>query len=188
LKKTDFIIVILLCAFGIGMVYSADIQSDLANNLLRMHIIANSDNKKDQDIKIKVRNETLKADTYNLEEIEKVANSVLEQEKAGYNATAKYEIAYVPQKEYKNVALPEGYYNCLNITLGRGLGHNWWCIAYPPLCFTEEVFGDLSEAAKATLNSKLTRKSIETIIKNGDVNFKFKSVEEFQKFLKILSK
>jgi len=187
LKKIGFFLMVLICLFGIEMVNSASIQEDLRDNLLRMHIIANSDSTFDQNIKIKVRNEMLNAKTYDLDELEVIANGVLERENAGYFAKAKLENCYVPEKEYKNIALPEGYYDCLNITLGKGVGHNWWCVAYPPLCFTEEVFGELSDDAKKTLYARLTRESMETIIKNGDVNFKFKTVEEFQKILRLLN-
>jgi stage II sporulation protein R len=70
-----------------------------------------------------------------------------------YGAKATYENSYVPTKEYKSVLLPQGYYNCLKVVLGDGVGENWWCIAYPPLCYTESMFGDLSENGIEELSS-----------------------------------
>lgn len=183
-----FVIVAAVCMFAVLTVYSSDIQGDLKNNILRMHIIANSNLEKDQDIKIKVRDEIIKSKNADCVTAQKTANSVLLRENVGYSAKAKYETCFVPKKEYKNIAMPEGEYHCLNVVLGSGKGENWWCIAYPPLCFTEAVIGEISEEAKRELKGKLTKDALETIIKSGDVTFKFKTVEEFQKILQYLKK
>lgn len=183
MKKISFIIMLFVCFFGLEMVNSAGIQEDLAENLLRMHIIANSDSDFDQAVKLKVRDRVLEGKTYDLKEIERIANRTLKKENAGYYAVACFEKSYVPKKEYKNISLPEGYYNCLNIRLGNGEGKNWWCVAYPPLCFSEAVIGELSDEARKMLNGRLNKESMETIIKNGDVNFKFKTVEICQRIL-----
>ena len=87
----------------------------------------------------------------------------------------------MPEKEYKNIRLPEGIYDCIKVVLGEGKGENWWCIAYPPLCFTEEVFGEMSPDAKKQLTDTLSKETLDTIIKNNDINFRFKIVEIIQK-------
>lgn len=183
MKKLRLLFPIALCFLSITFIYGVDIQEDLSKNLLRMHVIANSNSEMDQNIKLEVRNEVLKnmtefADTNALCE---TANRTLLGLGASYLAQTKIEQCYVPEKEYKNVRLPEGIYTCVKVVLGSGEGENWWCVAYPPLCFTEEVFGDLSEEGKKYLAENLDREALDTIIKNGDINFRFKIVEMIQK-------
>jgi hypothetical protein len=74
----------------------------------------------------------------NLTNIEKVANSVLA--KNGFNYTAKARILEeeFPERKYQDLTLEEGIYKALIIELGSGTGNNWWCVVYPPLCFTGE--------------------------------------------------
>ena len=88
----------------------------------------------------------------------------------------------MPEKEYKNIRLPEGKYTCLKVVLGEGMGENWWCIAYPPLCFCEEVFGEMTESSMELLENRLSPESFRAIVKDGNINFRFRIVEEFQKF------
>jgi len=70
----------------------------------------------------------------NLEEIEEVAEAIMEKEGFNYEATAVLEPRWVPEKTYGNVTFPAGNYEALNITLGEGEGENWWCVLFPPLC------------------------------------------------------
>jgi len=186
LRRIGLVCLIVICVFSIVMVKSCEIQDDLKNNLIRMHIIANSNRKDDQDIKIKVRDALILSGSYELNDLEKTANDILRKENANYTAKAEYKTCYVPQKEYKNIALPEGYYRCLNVELGRAAGKNWWCVAYPPLCFTESVFGEMSDDAKKILKNQLTKEALETIIQNENINYKFKTVEDMQKIINML--
>ncbi|MBQ6907192.1 MAG: stage II sporulation protein R [Clostridia bacterium] len=186
MKRIGVCIVFLLCLFGLEMVKSEGITEDLQNNLLRLHIIANSDSENDQKIKLDVRDALLKMGEYDEQKLSKTANGMLEDLKTGYRAKICYRSRYVPVKSYKNIALPEGEYACLDVILGEGRGENWWCIAYPPLCFTEAVSGEMSEDAKKALKSRLSSESLSVILKNEDVTYKFKIVEEFQKIIKFL--
>ncbi len=170
------------CALAGSTVYALSIQENLEDNLLRMHIVANSNSPDDQGIKLAVRDDILKninpAST--TDDIANAANRTLSALNAPYTAAVTLERCYVPEKEYKSIRLPEGIYNCIKVILGEGGGENWWCVAYPPLCFTEEVFGELTPDGKALLEQKLSRESLNAIVMNGDVNFRFKIVEEFQ--------
>ena len=174
---------VFICIFAFSFVYATEIQADISKNLVRMHIIANSDSEYDQNIKFFVRNELLKNidATCDIAMLEDVANQALSKTNAKYIAAASAERCYVPQKDYKNIRLPEGIYNCVKVVLGDGKGENWWCIAYPPLCFTEEVFGEMSEDAKHQLEDILDKDSLDAIVKSGNVNFRFKIVELVQK-------
>lgn len=186
MKKTGIITVFLLCLFAVEMVKTEKIQENLQDNLLRLHIIANSNSRKDQQIKLDIRDKLLETGSYDKDKIYKTANEELSNLNAGYKADISYKKRYVPQKSYKNIALPEGVYTCLDVVLGRGAGENWWCIAYPPLCFTEAVTGEMSDEAKKALKSRLSEESLSTILKTEDITYKFKIVEDFQKIKRFL--
>lgn len=186
MKKISIFVVFLVCIFGLGMVKSERIMENLQENLLRLHIIANSNSEKDQKIKLDVRDRLLDSGEYDVKKLSEIANVTLSELKAGYGAEICYRKRYVPVKSYKNIALPAGEYTCLDIVLGEGAGENWWCIAYPPLCFTEAVSGEMSEDAKRALKARLSSESLKAILKNEDVTFSFKIVEDFQKIMKFL--
>ena len=126
----------------------------IPNDAIRIRVIANSNSNYDQSIKIKVK-EQVEKDMYNLlkdkKNLEEVRNSIksnLEQEKRNISTILKqeeYELPfeinygynYFPEKEFKGIKYKEGYYESLVVTLGEGLGDNWWCVLFPPLCMIE---------------------------------------------------
>ncbi len=183
MKYFCLLLISIFSLFGISGVYADNIQTDLSENLLRLHVIANSNSKEDQDIKLKVRDEILKvtSEIPDKTKIDTIVNQTLASLGAEYKGKTSVIRRHVPEKEYKSIRLPEGVYNCINVVLGDGKGENWWCVAYPPLCFTEEVFGELSEDGKLLLENKLSKESFRAIIYNGDVNIRFKLVDEFIK-------
>ncbi len=183
MKKNLVLIPLMLCAICFSMLSAANIQADLSKNLLRLHVIANSNSDFDQNTKLLVRDAILTNITKNVNsyDMENIANNVLFENGISYSAKAEIEKRHIPKKEYKNIVLPEGVYNSLNVILGDGLGENWWCIAYPPLCFTESVIGEISQDGEKILLENLDKKTFDTIIKNGDVNFRFKFLDIFQK-------
>lgn len=186
MRKIGIFFVFLLCFFAAEMVKSDMIQTDLQENLLRLHIIANSDSDYDQKIKLCVRDGLISAGSYDTGQLTERANAVLDSLNAGYSANVCLRQRYVPQKVYKNIALPEGEYACIDVILGAGAGENWWCIAYPPLCFTEAVTGEMSESAENELKKRLSEESLKTILKNENVTYKFKIAENFQKIMRFL--
>lgn len=120
----------------------------------RLHVIANSDSDEDQAVKMQVRDAVLEATKdgiiecknaqqaqeyiqENLEIIEETANKTLTENDFDYSATAQVGTFPFPEKTYQDVTYPEGNYQALEITLGKGEGHNWWCVMFPPLCLTE---------------------------------------------------
>ena len=190
MKHLCLVLLSLLSILGISCVYAENIQKDLSDNLIRMHVIANSNSDFDQNVKIAVRDELLKISTENpqLDVLKKTADNTLKNIGTGYNAEVSLLRRYVPQKQYKSIQLPEGNYSCINVVLGDGNGENWWCIAYPPLCFTEEVFGELSEEGELLLQNKLDSESFRAILYGGDINLRFKLVEGIQKLKNSLFK
>ena len=133
-------------------------------DFIRFHVIANSDSKEDQDLKLLVRdellltiNEGLAEETMamtdpgtekatlsieqsreyiasNLTEIEEAAEAVILEMGYAYPVKAKLAPTFIPAKTYGNLTFPAGNYEALNVTIGEGQGQNWWCVLFPPLC------------------------------------------------------
>lgn len=143
---TSIILISLLIIFGIPA------QGSTNAEYLRIHIRANSNTTIDQNVKYKVKDavvdymipllstcenkeESIKVVSKNLNNIEKVAEFVLEKNGFYYNATAKISNEKFPTRTYGDLTLESGFYDALILELGSGSGDNWWCVVYPPLCF-----------------------------------------------------
>lgn len=181
-------------------VYANALHSDLSQNILRLHIIANSDSAVDQTLKLKVRDAIIKeigADfaeikdkkeyrkklIHESERIKDIADSILTD--TGYKSKVSFERMYIPRKIYNDIILPEGSYEALVVRLGKASGKNWWCVVYPPLCFTESTVGNISEEGKRYLKENLSPSGYSMILKKGvNIKYKFKIVELFQKLRK----
>lgn len=144
---------------------------------LRIHIRANSNAQYDQQIKYTVRDAIVKVLTplvqscdsktqaelilsSNLTFIEQTANTVLTAHGYRYRAKATLREENFPTRVYENLTLPEGVYDALIVELGEGTGDNWWCVIYPPLCFTGEsvVTGEIVYKSKIAELIELWRK------------------------------
>jgi stage II sporulation protein R len=183
-----------LCISAAASSYSDAVQTDLRDNLVRLHIIANSDSDEDQSVKLKVRDAILDAQRNqsdsnaenantepNLNEAEKIANAVLRENGFDYTARAEYGKFSFPEKTYKSMTLPAGDYYGVRIILGSGSGHNWWCVMYPPLCFREGEETVLSSESEKILREKLDADTYDIITKkDNEIIVKFKVVEIVQ--------
>lgn len=129
---------------------------ELAPQVLRFHILANSDSRIDQKIKLEIRSLVLdylrgrlpqSADkqstmdwlTLHQKEIEALANHHLALQHLAYHAHFELTNCYFPTRYYNGTIFPCGAYDAARITLGNGSGHNWWCVLYPRSCFVDEV-------------------------------------------------
>ncbi len=116
-------------------------------NIIRLHVIANSDSEYDQYVKLKVRDSVLAlSNTLSPEEIPHSLNLMEDAAKVtlasyGINPSAKAQFGkfHFPKKSYGNITLPAGEYTAVRVVIGNGQGQNWWCVMYPPLCFTDET-------------------------------------------------
>lgn len=189
MKKIILSILLIVEILMIGTVYSQSVTKEISDGLLRMHILANSDSEYDQKVKIKVRDYLIDyINNEKLESKEEVVNSVkdinkavdefLVSEGARYSCNILYSNSIFETRTYSDLAIPAGEYETLKVILGEGKGKNWWCIAYPPLCFTESVTGKISENGNNMLKTVLNDESY-NIIHNNDVEYriKFKSIE-----------
>ncbi len=163
------------------LLYFVDIFQDkalLRNQIVRMHVIANSDSETDQEIKFQVKdaltaylNEKMsdiidveEAKTFlneNMQKLEQLANAKLQELGTKYKATVSLELAEFGERVYDTFSLPAGVYEALRIKIGAAEGENWWCVVFPTLCVpkTIETFEDEAVAAGMddTLTSTLTR-------------------------------
>lgn len=126
-------------------------QKELADSVIRFHVIANSDSQADQALKLAVRDrvlaqaEEIYPENATLEEAQAAleghlnvlaaaGREVVEEQGYDYPVSAALEDCWFPTKEYEGFALPAGNYTALRVVIGEGRGQNWWCVAFPPLC------------------------------------------------------
>ena len=119
---------------------------------IRLHVRADSNESEAQELKLKVRDAvvaylTIQAKRVTdrdemerliqkeLPHITEIADEVLQEEGAPYRAVARLAVENFPERSYGDLVLEEGEYQALILELGSGKGDNWWCVAYPPLCF-----------------------------------------------------
>ena len=152
-----------LCALCLGAWLNGEREA-LSGEMIRLHVIANSDSEADQELKLSVRDRVLAAveelcpEGAGLEEIRAVlednlallaqaGRETVEEWGQDYPVTASLEETWFPTKEYDGFALPAGRYTALRVVIGAGAGQNWWCVAFPPLCLG--AASETLEAAEA---------------------------------------
>lgn len=143
----------------------AEISPLIADEVIRLHILADSDSEQDQQIKLALRDvllpylnaatagattkqEALLQLTKQCEVLTEIANDALTALGVDYTATVSVETLYFPIRIYGSqtylsedaVIFPPGFYDSVQIVLGSGEGHNWWCLAYPSLCFIDASY------------------------------------------------
>ncbi len=185
----------LLAALLLSVLPSA-LGCGIYGKLTRLHILANSDDERDQAIKLAVRDAVLADETARsfsqpcaeyIERIETVANRTLEEMKAEYTAEVVCVREYFDTRDYGLFSLPAGRYGAVKIILGRGQGRNWWCVLFPPLCRAvfEEELDETAEQAELSENEvKLIKKQ------DGEAVIRFRILEFFAELFerKIFSK
>ena len=174
--------------------YSTTVNSNISENIVRLHILANSDSVEDQQLKLQVRdailehsraNFTKKSDVKTkLDEYKEIAKTVISKKGYDYPIEVEYGNFKFPTKEYNNIRLPAGNYDALRVKVGNAEGQNWWCVMFPPLCFVDGTTD--SVYAEGKLQSSLDKEAydiITTSTQNGVFPFevKFKIVEFYGK-------
>lgn len=182
-------------------------SNDYKENLIRFHVLANSDSEEDQALKLKVRDKVISYLKPKLEDSESISQSekiiLNEKDKLmdicketikqnGYNYDVSINLGYskFPTKQYSSVVLPAGEYKSLKIIIGKGQGKNWWCVMFPPLCFVDEQNNVIDKETDEKLKKVLTKDEYELIVEKDKKNInnlqiKFKIVEVFQKILNL---
>lgn len=170
----------------------ASMQESIADKIIRFHVIANSDEEWDQDVKLKVRDGVLEylqpllRDCANRQESENVINAnldgickraeeILKENGVNEQVTAQLDKRYFPIKKYGEYAFPEGEYDALCIEIGEAKGKNWWCVLYPKLCFTDSLYCVTEEEGEEELKKVLTEEEYEEVLQDGDAKIVVKS-------------
>lgn len=186
-------------ALFLGLIISVIVSStvsfqsacdEVRNSVLRLHVIANSDSDEDQALKLKVRDAMLETgsrlfsgdvNAENAEETAKSEISTLEEtarrvlSENGCNDSVKIEIgkSRFPTRTYGNVTLPAGKYEAVRVIIGKGEGHNWWCVMFPPMCLP-------AAEGETKLDDVLSADGVELVNSNPKFEVRFKIVEWYE--------
>lgn len=195
-------LIFIISAGFIMNTYSSEVNEGLADNLIRLHVIANSDSDADQALKRDVRDviinfmkQELKGSkdieqtkfiiNNNLDKIKDLANKEIKRQGKEYAVKTMLGSYPFPTKVYGDITLPAGQYQALRVVIGKGEGANWWCVLFPPLCFVDATHGTVSESVKKDLKDVLTKEEYEIVTTTDNdedipIKVKFKIVEFFQ--------
>lgn len=193
---------LLICALLVVFCWTWDIAADrkkLNDSLIRLHVVANSDETVDQEIKLQVRDAVLKsiqsdlrkikdirlAKEYirdNLSRIQEAANETLIALGVEQRAIATFCQETFNIRHYDTFSLPAGVYDSLRIVIGAGEGRNWWCVAFPSLCFPATT----EEFEAVAVNSGLSPKLVDTISNGGRHRLRFFCLEKLGQVQKCL--
>ena len=197
-----FIIYILLSLFS----YSNAVSTDIQNSVFRLHVIANSNSKEDQDLKYKVRDSlieymnfiskdiTSKEEAINIaiehkNQFYNIAKSVILDNGFDYNVNIEIGNFSFPTKTYGDISLPSGFYDALNVEIGQASGQNWWCVMFPSLCFVDVSEGIVPEESKEDLQNNLQEEEYNLISSDSlEFKLKFKLLELFENAKIIMAK
>ena len=179
-------VIILTCLVSMSR-FNVSCQK-IRGDVLRLHVIANSDSEEDQSLKLKVRDRIL-SETGDLfltstsyEEAVELTNKILPQiidaaedeiRANGFDYTVQAKLDYTDfdTRHYDGYTLPAGEYFALNVTIGEGQGRNWWCVMFPSICLSPSL----------DLDDKLSEDEIDVIKGYDNYKVKFKLVEWYEK-------
>ncbi len=181
----------ILCVEGMTKIEETAVQKGIASSVIRFHVLADSDSKKDQRAKMQVKDrivsymEPVLSQSSSAEEsrekildhlgdIEKEAETVLREQGITDTVSAKIEQVWFPRKVYGDCTFPAGIYESLQVKIGSASGRNWWCVLYPGLCFETSIQGVVPEDGKQKLNHVLTEEEMDCILNEGKVKIRFR--------------
>ena len=164
-------IIMILAATLLIAVFPTEAEGAIYEDTVRLHILANSDSKEDQELKLALRDAILKdygsmlsSFEYveeaeeklcdKLGEIEDFSKSKIQELGYSYDVKATLTTEWYETREYENFSLPCGYYTSLRIIIGEGEGKNWWCVMFPPLCLDASVSSPSYSDAEEMLITK----------------------------------
>lgn len=182
MKKTILAVLALLAALTATAAALQGEQQALAGKLVRLHVVANSDSEQDQALKLRVRDAVLEAseglEAEDLEaalpRLQAAAQACLREQGSGDPVTVSLGEEHFPTRLYDNFALPAGVYRSLRVTIGAGEGHNWWCVAFPSICFRATA----AEVQDAAVSAGFTEEEVRLITGDGSgYVLKFKALE-----------
>lgn len=182
--KSELALILALLITLTYTVFATNSYEQVADKVIRFHVLANSDTDADQALKLLVKDQvfafisdlTANCDTneqafdiisQNIEQINELSAQIIAQNGYSYASVSTLSSEYYPQKSYDDFSLPAGYYTGLKIEIGQAEGQNWWCVLFPPLC---------NQTAYDTKN--LNSDDLD-LISSQDYEFRFKFVDIF---------
>ncbi len=181
----------LLLLTGIQYERRQRLQREIAERILRFHVLANSDTEADQTLKLAVRDavgemmgqalcgtdsreacEAVIAEQ--MDAIIAAAEQVIAAEGYDYKIQAYLTDVDFPVKTYGDYTFPAGTYEALEVVIGAGAGKNWWCVMYPNMCFSGSVYEIVDEEAEASLRRVLSPEEYEAVLETGNYEVQFK--------------
>ena len=175
----------------------AKTSEEIRSDVLRLHVIANSDTSVDQNLKLRLRDYILQEgkDIFNgsvnvenavkkiepvLPELEKSAKVFVN--RAGFDYDVKISLSneYFTTRTYETVTLPAGKYLALRVVIGSGEGHNWWCVMFPPMCVP-------AADKKDEIENVFSEKEIKLVESKPKYEPRFKVVEIYEQLKEIIS-
>lgn len=185
-----------LCLFSVKRCQDEALASRISPWVLRFHVLANSDSLEDQQLKMDVKDlvvdyineemagcrskeEMCRYLTENKGRLITMAESYIKEQGFSYPVTLDISQEYFPSKVYGDMTFPCGTYDAARLVIGKGKGHNWWCVLYPSLCFIQPSYGTLPSSSKEKLESSVGAKDFEALKTSGRpaVHVKFKILE-----------
>ena len=156
-----------ICLLAAALLWGGSVLRDraaLRENVIRLHVVADSDNQADQSVKLRVRDavtaylaenmdtgmDKAQAQAWlaeHLEDLAQVANAELAQKGFSDRAAVSLQKEAFPVRQYDTFTLPAGVYDSLRITIGAGEGQNWWCVIFPSLCVSAVSVEDTAAGA-----------------------------------------
>lgn len=197
MKQTIFILSLVIAALITGMTACringrarAEMQEHLAQEVLRFHILANSDSEQDQGLKLAVKekvlaylDQTMPEDLdvtetkewmrRHTDELEQVSRETVKAQGFDYPVSAAVTTCWFPDKTYGDVTFPAGNYEALRVEIGAAKGRNWWCVLYPNLCFLDAVNAVVPEEGKQALREVLTEEEYSQVTAGSDFKIKW---------------
>lgn len=175
----------------------AKTSEEIRSDVLRLHVIANSDTSVDQNLKLRLRDYILQEgkDIFNgsvnvenavekiepvLPELEKSAKAFVNQAGFDYDVKISLSNEYFTTKTYETVTLPAGKYLALRVVIGSGEGHNWWCVMFPPMCVP-------AADKKDEIENVFSEKEIKLVESKPKYEPRFKVVEIYEQLKEIIS-
>ncbi len=175
----------------------AKTSEEIRSDVLRLHVIANSDTSVDQNLKLRLRDYILQEgkDIFNgsinvenavekiepvLPELEKSAKAFMNQAGFDYDVKISLSNEYFTTRTYETVTLPAGKYLALRVVIGSGEGHNWWCVMFPPMCVP-------AADKKDEIENVFSEKEIKLVESKPKYEPRFKVVEIYEQLKEIIS-
>lgn len=180
---------------------ASQLQEGIADDIIRFHVIANSDRTEDQNLKFMVKDGLIQMlspylkEVTNIQEgreillshmnsIQSAAEAIVTNNGYHYSITVTLEPCYFPMKIYGDYTFPPGMYEALRVQIGEAKGKNWWCVMYPPLCFVDETYHIVDKDSEEQLKCLLTEEEFQVLKeKKAPVKIKSKLWKSIKKLL-----